>query len=181
MEIRDPQTHNGARVDAEGNLMVDAITKPEDRHANISHQQVWSLPFRAIDPVGAGDFFFYFKNTGSEDYILTDFRGATTVAGYIDIVHVTGTPVYTAAVDITPVNRFVGSSKTPDATARTDTDVTGLVDAGVFFTIDVATANQLHHLRTTAGIIIPPGQAVALRWSEATGALSGTVSVAALV
>lgn len=179
--IRDPQTHTGARINDFGQMLVESTTKPEDRHVNREHQEVWSLPFRNITPVAADDFFFYFKNTGAATYVITDVRGATTVAGYIDICHVSGTAVHTADTDINPVNRFVGSSKTPLATIKTDTDVTGIVDEGVIFSLDVATVNQLHHLRTTAGIIVPPGQAVGLRWSEATGAMSGVVSIASLV
>lgn len=183
MEIRDAQTHSAATVNSFGQLLTEATTTSEDRHINIEHEKVWSLPFRGIDPVGAGDIFFYFKNTDSINYIFTDFRGSTTVAGYLDIIAVSGTPVYTADTDVTPVNRFVGSSNSPTAIIKTDTDTTGLSDDGIIFTMDVnsSSLNQLNHLRTTAGVIVPPGQAIALRWSEATGILSGTLSIAALV
>lgn len=179
--IRDPQSHQGATVNSFGQLLTEATTSTEDRHINIEHQKVWSLPFRGIDPVGAGDIFFYFKNTDSINYIFTDFRGSTTVAGYVDIIAVSGTPSFTAGTDITPVNRYVGSSNSPTATIKTDTDTTGLTDDGVIFTMDVTTVDTLQHLRTTAGVVVPPGQAIALRWSAATGILSGTLSIAALV
>lgn len=181
--IRDPNTHQGAAVNEFGQILTEATTSPEDRHINIEHQKVWSLPFRGIDPVGADDIFFYFKNTDSINYIFTDFRGSTTVAGYVDIIAVSGTPTFTAGVDVTAVNRYVGSSNSPTATIKTDTDTIGLSDDGVIFTMDVSASNleQLNHLRTSAGVVVPPGQAVALRWSAATGILSGTLSIAALV
>lgn len=177
--IRDAQTHSGARVDDEGQLSTVSVSLPEDRHINVTHQEVWSLPFGNIDPIGIDDYFFYFKNTGIVDIIFTDFRGATTVAGHVNIEHVTGTPSYTADVDIVPVNRYLGSSNLPTATIKTDTDITGLTSSGVIFRIDAATVGQTNHLQTTAGIVVPPGQALAMRWGEATGILSGVVSIAA--
>jgi len=183
MEIRDPNSHQGAKVNVFGQLLTESVTNPEDRHINIEHKKVWSLSFRGIDPVGAGDIFFYFKNTDSVEYVFTDFRGSTTVAGYVDIIAVSGTPAFTAGVDITPVNRYVGSSNAPIATIKTDTDTTGLTDEGILFTMDISASStdQLNHLRTSAGVVVPPGQAVALRWSAATGVLSGTLSIVALV
>lgn len=180
MELRDAQTHHSAAVNGFGQLLTEATTTPEDRHININHEKVWSLPF-TVDPAGAGDYFFYLKNTNTVSYMITDFRGASTVAGYVEINHVTGTPSYVGETIVTPVNRHLGSSENPGCEINTDTDITGLTNAGTLFRMDVATINQLNHLSTSAGIVIPPGQAIALLWSAATGIMSGNVSLVALV
>lgn len=181
--LRDPDSHQGAKVNSSGHLLTDAVTSQEDRYINIEHEKVWSLPFRGIDPVGANDIFFYLKNTDTVDYMITDFRGSTTVAGYVDIIAVSGTPTFTAGADITPVNRNIGANPAPNIIAKTDTDTTGLTDDGVIFSMDVSASNvdQLNHLRTSAGVIIQPGQAMAMRWSAATGIMSGVISLAAIV
>jgi len=180
MEIRDAQSHHAATVNDFGQLLTEATISSEDRHININHEKVWSLPFQ-VDPAGAGDYFFYLKNTDSISYMVTDFRGASTVAGYVEINHVTGIAAYVGETAVAPVNRHLGSSNQPDCTINTDVDITGLTNAGTIFRMDVATVNQLNHLQTTAGIIIPPGQAIALSWSEATGIMNGNVSLVALV
>lgn len=178
--IRDSQTHAGAKVNDFGQLLVEATTSTEDRHININHQKVWTLPITATDPVGAGDYFFYFNNTGAETYFITDIRINSTVAGHAYLRHVTGTPIYVGATTVVPVNRFLGSSKTPSATVNTDTDITGLSDEGILFNMELEAAKE-HHMRTSAGVMIPPGQAVSISWGEATGIIEGTVSIVALV
>ena len=178
--IRDASSHAGAKVNDFGQILVEATTSSEDRHININHQEVWTLPIAATDPVGAGDYFFYFKNTGSETYFITDIRLTSTVAGGAHLKHVSGIPTYVSATTIVPVNRFLGSSKTPAATINKDVDITGLSDEGVLFHLQIE-ANKEHHMRTSAGVMVPPGQAFALQWEEATGILEGTVSIVALV
>ena len=180
MELRDAGTHRAAAVNDFGQLLTEATTSPEDRHINIHHARVWSLPFE-VDPAGAGDYFFYLKNTDSIDYLVTDLRGSTTVVGYIEVNHVSGTPAYVGETPVVPVNRHLGSSNAPDCTINIDTDITGLTNEGTLFRIDVATINQLAHLRSTAGIVLPTGQALALSWSAATGILHGNLSLVALV
>jgi hypothetical protein len=169
-----------AKVNAENQLETLAVAIPEDKHTNSEHQGVWSLPFEGIDPVGADDYFFYISNTGTKNISITDIRINSTVIGTVEIQHVSGTPVFTAGTDVTPVNRFLGSSKALFATVKTATDTTGLVEEGILFFMDLSTADELFHLRTTSNIIIPPGQAVALLWGEATGALTGIVSAVEL-
>lgn len=170
----------GLKVSKEGRGQTDSVVETTDRHLNIEHQQVWSLPFEGIDPVGADDYFVYIKNTGITNLAITDFRLETTVAGTVEIHSVSGTPVYTAGVDITPVTRFVGSAIIPTATIKTDTDVTALVDEGLHFWIRCDTANKTCHESTSSNIVIPPGQAVGLLWDQATGVLKGTISLVEL-
>jgi hypothetical protein len=168
-------------VNSEGEALTRAISEPEDRHLNQEHESVYSLPFEGIDPAGVDDYFFYIENTGTTNQAVTDIRIESSVIGTVEVHYVTGTPSFTAGVDVTPVNRHLGSNKTPTATIKTDTDTTGLINGGVMFWINCDTADTLYHLRTTSNIIIPPGQAVALMWDQATGILKGMVSLVDIV
>lgn len=166
-----------ALVDSENRIVTFSVQEPHDRHLNRDENKVWSLPFQAIDPVGADDYFIYIKNTGTVNLAITDIRLESTVAGTVEVHHVTGTKGDTAAATITPVNRFLGSSLQPSATCETDTNATGLTSAGIVFMLDCLTPGQQYHLSTSANIFIPPGQAVALLWDTSTGALSGVISL----
>ena len=165
------------KINEENRADVEAVTRPSDQHINQRYQKVFSLPFDGIDPVGADDYFFYINNTGAKNLFITDIRVKSTVAGTVEVHHVSGTPSYTAAADVTPVNRTIGSAATITATIKTDTDTTGLTNEGVLFYLNCDTAEEMQHLRTSAKIIIPPGQSMALLWDTSTGVLSGIVSI----
>ncbi len=170
----------GLKVSQEGRGQVDAVVESNDRHININHEKVWSLPFEGVDPVGTDDYFFYLKNTGITVLAITDFRLESSVAGTVEVHAVSGTAVYTASADITPINRYVGSSIIPTATIKTDTDTTGLVNEGVNFWVNISATDTLFHTQTSSNIAIPPGQAIALMWDQATGILKGMVSLVEL-
>lgn len=167
---------NQARVTSENNLGVDSVNREIDLHINQNYQKYFSLTFDGVDPVGADDYFFYLKNTGTKNIHIPDFRFKSTVAGVVEVHYVTGTPSYTSSTAVTPINRFVGSANTLTATINTDTDTTGLTSGGVLVYIPLDTAGELVHVKLTAHIIIPPGQAIALLWDTATGVIQGHVS-----
>jgi hypothetical protein len=168
-------TGNVARINEENRLDVESVSRSIDQHINELYQKYFSLPFDAIDPTGADDYFFYMKNTGTKNLHITDFRLRSTVAGTVEIRAVSGTA--SSGTTVTPVNRTIGSTNTITATVETGADITGLTNDGVLFYHRLDTADEEEHLKISAHIIIPPGQAVALLWDAATGALSGTVSV----
>jgi len=170
----------GMVVSGEGRAQVDAVIETGDRHINIEHQKVWSLPFEAIDPVAADDYFLYIKNTGITNLAITDFRLESSVIGTVEVHYVTGVPSYTADVDITPVNRYIGSAIIPTAIIKTDTNTTGLVDGGILFWINCDVADKTKHESTSSNIVIPPGQSVALMWDTGTGILKGMISLVEL-
>ena len=165
------------KVSSENQLLTSAVVETLDRHTNRNQQKVWSLPFDAIDPVGADDYFIYIENTGTKNLFITDIRIRSTVAGTVEVHRTTGTVSYAASVDITPVNRFLGDVSAPTAVIKTDTNATGLSNGGVLFYIRCAVVDTQYHLKTSATIIIPPGQQVSFLWDTSTGALSGTVSL----
>lgn len=164
-------------------LKTRAVVEAFDFHENHNNGTVWSLTTFDIDPTGANDTFFYFQNTSTFDYALTDFRASCKVAtGMLKINAVSGTPAFSGGTgdDITAIGR--NTSKTPilNAIAKTDPDITGLSVDGVPFFMELDTIDKLFKLSTTSRVIISPGKAAALEWVAATGTVSFTVSVVQL-
>jgi hypothetical protein len=176
MIIKDGNgTGKTVAVNTENRLDVESVSRSIDQHINELYEKYFSLPFDAIDPTGADDYFFYLKNTGTKNLHITDFRIRSTVAGTVEIRAVSGTA--SSGTTVTPVNRTIGSTNTLSATIETGVDITGLTDEGVLFYHRLDTAGEAEHLKISAHIIIPPGQAIALLWDTGTGALSGIVSI----
>ena len=163
-------------VDSENRMLTLATTQAEDKHSN-KEGRVWSIYF-TVTPTAANDYFFYFKNTGTEDIAISDIRVSSTVATQLNYHAVTGTPTYTGAeVDITPVNRNLGSAKVPTGIIKHDVNITGLTDAGTFFFEQIPTANTRYKLSTSSNIIIPQNSAVAFERVAATGVITCLVSI----
>jgi len=182
MAIIENGGHDGAfklKISAAGSAKVDAATETEDRHININHKKVWSLPFEGIDPTGADDYFLRVTNTGSTNLAVTDFRLESTVSGTVEVHSVSGSA--SAGTTLTPVNRHIGASESPSATIETGVDITGLTAIGVLFWINLYTANKEEHESTSSNIVIPPGQTMALLWDTPTGVLKGMISLVELV
>jgi len=176
MFIQGAQSGKFADVNDELMVKADSVSRTKDNFINGESGKVWSLTFRAVDPVGANDTFLYLKNTGVEALRVTDIRLSSTVAGIAYLKKVSGTPVYVGETAITPLSRRTSKSPVLQAIANTDTNITGLTDIGDYFPVTL-TADSQAHLRTSSNIIIDPGDAVALEWDTATGVLTGTISV----
>lgn len=168
-------TGNSVKVDSENRISTFSTVEPEDKHIN-KEGNVFSVHF-TVTPVGANDYFFYYKNTGTETIYITDVRISSTVATNITVEHVTGTPTFTSGTDLTPTNRNLGSSKVLTATIKSDTDTTGLTSKGILFNVECPVADTLYHLRTSSNIIIPQGSSIALKRVAATGLIECVVSV----
>jgi hypothetical protein len=178
MIIKDGSgTGNTLHINAENQAAVDAITRTLEQHINEIFEKQFSLTFEGIDPVGADDYFFYFKNTGTKNLHFTKFRFKSTVVGTVEIHAVTGTPSYTADTDVVPANRFLGSAKTITAIAKTDTNTTGLTNSATLVRLTLSTADTDFVDDVPAHIIVPPGQAMALLWDTSTGVLAGTMDI----
>ena len=59
--IKDSATGNVASVSTEQRLRTDSVIRSLDQHINEVYEKHLSLTFDGIDPVGADDYFFYFK------------------------------------------------------------------------------------------------------------------------
>lgn len=168
-------TGNTLRVTSENKAQVNAVQRSLTQHINEIYEKHFSLFFEAIDPTGADDYFFYFKNTGTKNIHFTKFRFASTVIGTVEIHEVTGTA--TAVNAITPANRFIGSTNTLTATVGTNVNITGLSNAATLIHLRLDTANKDYIDDAPSHIIVPPGQAIAFLWDISTGILKGTVDV----
>ncbi len=164
-----------ANVDDENRLAVFAVTQNQDKHANVEGRY-WSI-FVSVTPAGINDKFFYLRNEGTKDLVITDVRVSSSVVTQLLYKKVLGTTVGgTAVTEIT--NRKLGLPTVPDATIEQGADITGLTDDGVLFPEECDVANRQRHLKISSGIIIPQGQAVAFERIAATGLITMLVSLA---
>lgn len=164
-----------AGVNVDGQLLVKSESQSHDREL-ADQGFVWSLPFSKT-PTGAGDHFFYIKNTGTVELHITDIRIRSASAETYTIQKVTGTPI--GGTTLVPVNRNLGSSKIPTATIEEGVDITGLTTGGIIFHMTTDTANRIEHLRTTSNIHLPQGTACVITAGTGAVALVGMVSIVA--
>jgi hypothetical protein len=174
--IQDAASGVTAKVDAANRMLVQSVSRAEDRQANINGDY-YSAYFQ-VTPAGANDYFFYLRNDGVEDIVVTDFRMSSTALTRLLIHRVVGTPVFSDTNTTIVTSRNLGSSKAPIITARDDTDITGLTSEGVLFFEDMSAVDTLFDLRSQSTIIIPQGQAIALQRVGATGTQTVDVSIA---
>jgi archaellum component FlaG (FlaF/FlaG flagellin family) len=168
-------TGNSLRINEENRADVESVNRSIDQHINELYEKVFSLPFDAIDPTGADDYFLYIKNTGTKNLHVEALELRSTVAGTVEIHQVSGTA--SSGTTLTPVNRTLGSSASITATIETGADITGLSSEGILEYIRCAAVNTSYRSEITSHIIMPPGQAMALLWDTSTGALSGMITV----
>jgi hypothetical protein len=168
---------NFAQVDTSNRVLTFSVTEPEDKAQN-KIGEVWSVHANTT-PVGANDYIFYFKNTGSTTIAITDIRVSAAGASTLYIQKVTGTPTFAAGADLTPLARNLGSSKTITATIKEDTNTTGLTSEGLIFFIECPVAATLYHLSTSSNIIVPQGQAIAM-YTDGTTAVESLWSMTTL-
>ena len=174
--IQDAASGITAKVDSANRMLTQSVNRSEDRQANINGDY-YSAYFQ-VTPAGANDYFFYLRNDGVEDIVVTDFRMSSTATTRLLIHRIVGTPVFAGANTTVITSRNLGSSKTPLVTARDDTDITGLTSEGIMFFEDMSAIDTLFDLRLQSTIIIPQGQAIAMQRVGATGTLTVDVSIA---
>ncbi len=173
--IKNGDNGNTWHIDEDNRGHVFAVVETQDKAVNKEGEQ-WSLPF-TVTPVGAGDYFFFFKNTGTQDLAITDLRTMCASAETITYHWVTGTPTYTSDTDIDPVAKNGASSKIPTATIKSDTNTTGLTDEGEMYFDRLDTANKMYKLSTTANIIIPQGSQFALKATTGGAEVKCVISI----
>lgn len=167
-------TGSTLQIDTENRLRGLVDSQPLDKHINIDKGKLWSAYFQ-VTPTGANDYFFYFKNTGTEDLFITDIRISSSAATQVTYEKVTGTASSGTAATVT--NRNFSSAKTMTSTIEYGVDITGLTSAGVLFFEECVNANQLYHLKTTSNIIITPDTAIAFKRVAASGSITCIVSI----
>ena len=164
------------KVDDEFRLSTFSVVEPEDKHIN-REGKAWSFN-QSTTTVAVTDFVFYLKNTGEADLAITDLRAFVGTATTLTIEAVTGTAGGSTSA-LTPVARNLGSSQVPDATALESADITGITGAGVLYFQRCAVVNTQYHLSMSSNIIVPQGQAIAIR-SSVAAAVECLISVVGL-
>ena len=167
---------NGQLIKAsrDGELFVHARQSEEMLYANQHTGEMWTMPFDAFDP-GATDKKFGYIQHGSNavDIHVRHFDFYTTVAGFLEVIRVTGT-----ATSGTPVVLVTGnenfSTNTPEGIFEDGADIGGLTDVGKhrFFYLETGKVN---HMNIFHDIILGKNGAIALNWVPSTGVLTGTV------
>ena len=162
------------KVTALGELFVHGTVDEEMHHQNEHEGEVFVLPFDAIDPDATDKIFGYIQNTDSDkDIHIRHFRFNSTVAGYLEIIRVTGTAAGGSDVVLTNENHNF-SAQTPEGKFQSGTDITGLTDGGKheFLYLPALTTVSL---TVPHDIILGKNGAIALNWVPSTGILTGTV------
>lgn len=156
------------------NRLASAATSINEQHFYNRQKRYWVMPFDAVDPTDADDYFLVVKYTGTGLLVLTDVRITSTVAGFLELQKVTGTAVNGSPVGL--VNRYLGATETPEGTYEVGVNITGLVDDG-HLAHQWLQADTQGQIKMDGKILIPPGQSLALLWTVSTGVLSGGVSI----
>ncbi len=169
-----------AGVDNENRLKVVSISKTAERHVNEHEGEVWSISFDTVTAAGANDYFLYLKNTSDVMYAIPTIRISSSVATRIDYDRVSGVPTYATGGECTVTNRNTSSSKTPSITTRYDTDITDLTYEGMIFFEQCSIADTRYKLDIGSDILLGPGQAIAFKRVEATGAVTGVITLTGL-
>ena len=173
MRIQDGTgSGRSASVDQDNRLEVSAVTQHQEHIVNRDSGHAWSYTFDGIDPTGAEDTFFYFKNLDTQImYNLADISIASTVAGRLRVNIVSGTA--SGGSSMTAVPRKTNSVSIPNATVESGADITGLTIDGTALILTLE-ANVMIQYPILSRIVVSPGQAIAFDWSEATGVLYGS-------
>tara|TARA_Y100000310_G_scaffold90528_2_gene87819 strand:- start:13856 stop:14416 length:561 start_codon:yes stop_codon:yes gene_type:complete len=167
-----------ATVDEFGNIFTSSVNEPTDKNAN-RLGNVWSIYFTTT-PVGAGDYFFYMKNTTDVVWAISDIRIMCASADTFNYNLVSGTPSYTSGTDITPTPRNTAFTHVPTGTIKKDTDTTGLTNNGTVFFERCDTANKRYKLSTSANILITQNKAFAIEAVTGTALVTCVLSLAVL-
>lgn len=175
MIIQDSRTGRSAEVDMENRLKTFSVTQSDSKHTNV--EGLSDSIYFEVTPAGANDYGFYLCNEGTVDISITDIRISSSVATRIFLDAVTGIPSYVSEAAATITNRNLGSSKTPTIIANYDSNITGLSNGGELLFQECHLVDELYHMKPSSTIIIPQGQAIAIRRVAATGTLAVLVSL----
>ena len=138
--------------------------------------RAWSGSFEAVDPTGADDQFFNFKNKSSKSLVFVKFRLLTTVLGTVELHRATGDASNTPVAVI--LNNLGAQVATPDVTVETGVNLVmtlGLLITRRELLINTAATHDGNlDILDNLPVLVAPGTGIALNWETATGILDGT-------
>jgi hypothetical protein len=145
-----------AGVNSEHRLLVSSVSRSKEHHANIEHGEAFTMLVNPT-PTGAGDCFFYFKNTSEQTYIFEGFgmwvASNEVVYGYFNQ---TGTPA--GGTDVVPAQLNAGSARTLASTVKSGNDITGLSGGTLIGRYHVPANNATNVINFEADLVIPPNK-----------------------
>lgn len=169
---------NGKSVEIndENMMMVNAIAASPEHHINHTHGDAYTVRFSAT-PTGAGDCFFYIKNTSDKDMIIEGGALYCEADEYFDIkINDSGTPV--GGTDITPVNLNSGSGNIATGTFQNGNDITGLSGGNVAYRIYHANTKSSVFINFEMDIILKKNGVLTAYCQTGTTALAGHIDIA---
>ena len=169
---------NSLKVDSKNRASTFSVVEAEEK-SNNREGKTWSVYFTET-LTGAGDYFFYLKNTGSAAVAISDIRIMCAATDTFNYEIMTGTPTYTGETTLTATNRNAGSNSSPSAIINKDVNITGLVSVGVLFFERCSTANVRYKLSTSSNIFISPGSAFCISAVTGTALTTCVVSLSEL-
>jgi hypothetical protein len=157
-----------AEVNAEFQLATNSVTETLEHFVNSQKGKSWIAVVQQT-PTGAGDYFFYIKNTGTVNMIFEgiDYRVASAEQVRIFLNHVGTT---SGGSSVTAVNLNTGSSAAPSATIEAGNDITGLSGGSVASRLFL-TSTETTHFNFSQDIVIAPGGTLALE------AVAGSIQI----
>ncbi len=167
---------NGQIIKAskEGELFVHSRTSEEMLYANQHSGEAWTMPFDAFDPDATDKKFCYIQNGSNVvDLHIRHIDFYTTVAGFLEVMMVTGTATSGTPVVLVSENENF-STDTPDGIFEDGADIGGLTDVGKHAFMYLETG-KVNHFDIAHDIILGKNGAIALNWVPSTGILTGTV------
>lgn len=163
-----------AKVDKRGKLRVKSVSESIEHFTNHILGQAYSVSFE-VTPTGAGDCFFYFKNTSPTQSMVVE--GVCIHAASNEAVEVylrdQGTPSGGTSLDATNLN--TASNNVLDATIQTGSDITGLTQGNRAYRYYKPGNNETKRFNFEQDIIISPQQTFTLY--AVTGAIELSVCI----
>jgi hypothetical protein len=164
-------TGKQVRVDDENRLHVNSLSKTAEHEANHKNGEAYSISFSAT-PTGAGDCFFYMKNTDDKDMIIEGISMYLPAAEYFDIV-LGDSGIPSGGSTVTPVNLNLGSGKSANGTFLQGNDITGLSGGSTAYRIYKLASTGSEYENFEQDIILPKNSILTLYVQTGTTALAG--------
>ena len=146
-------------IDNDNRIQTASVFNTTEFHANSNNQKAWSVSFENPANSVNNGYFFYLKNTGTKNLIWNSIIVQPSSDVFVLIWRVTGAPTFVASTDVTPVNKFLGSKNTMDATVKVSTNITGLTQDGFLFYMRPDSTDPSTNI-TDIDIIITPGEQI---------------------
>jgi len=160
-------TGHRAKVNDENFLETLSISSPVEHHVNHVERRAYNCVIEQT-PGGAGYYFFYLKNTGDDDLIITSIQLYTPSVEAINFVLLPiGTAVGTTYV---PINKYCGSANTADAECVVGNNITGLTGGNTVdrLVINGGTVGMIN-IDWISNFIVPKNTSIA--FSAVTGSI----------